>query len=63
MIDLHWEMKSADMDHVKEMAAIGFNHEQALKEHDLALAALQKSMEKSHRHSEREKKVFKEKIG
>jgi hypothetical protein len=62
MIDLRREMKSADMDRVEEMAAIGFNHEQALKERDLALAALQKSMEKSNRHSEREKKVLKEKI-
>jgi hypothetical protein len=51
-------MKSVDMDCVGEMAAKGFNHEQALKERDLALAPLQKAMEKSDRHTPNMKRRY-----
>ena len=62
MFALRKDMRNSEMDRVEELAAIQSNHDEVLKERDLAVAAMQKTMEKSIRYSEREKKFLKEKI-
>ena len=59
---LRKDMRNLDMDRVEELAAVQSDYDQVIKECDLAVAAMQKTMEKNIRHSEREKKVLKEKI-
>ena len=62
MISLRKELKNAGSSRTMELAAIQTDHEQIIKEHDLVVAAMQKTMEKNHRHCQREKKVLEDKI-
>ena len=62
VIDLRKEIKGFDSFRSEEVAAIQSNHNQALLERDMAIAAMQKTMDKSHRHCEREKKMLKDRI-
>jgi len=62
IVGLRKDIKSFDGCRAEEVAAIQSNHEQDLKERDLALLAMQANMEKSHRHCEREKKALKDRI-
>jgi hypothetical protein len=52
-------MKSFDGCRAEEVADIQSNHEQALMERDMVIKTMQKTLDKSHRHCEREKKMLK----
>jgi hypothetical protein len=59
---LRHEMKTFDACREEESRAIQSDYEEAIKNRDLAVIALQKSMEKSRRQFEREKEVLQHKI-
>lgn len=62
ILDLRQEIKSFDGCRAEEVAAIQSEHKDVLKERELAMLAMQKTMEKSRRHCEREKKVLKDRV-
>lgn len=62
ILSLRQEIKSFDGCRGEEVAAIQQDHEAVLKERDLQLVSMQKSMEKNHRHCQREKRALKDKV-
>lgn len=62
ILELRQEIKSFDGCRAEEVASIQAKHENVLQERDMALVAMQKTMDKSHRQCEHEKKALKERI-